>query len=90
LDHFRQLGLTDAEDYDIVMFARANGYEAVITADDDFVKLINQFSEPPKIIWVRTGNCSTRVLSELLRDKVKTIREFIQSKDFDIYEVFKS
>jgi len=90
LDHVRQLGLTDAEDYDIFMFARANGYEAVITADDDFVKLINQFSEPPKIIWIRTGNCSTKVLSELLWDKVQTIREFIQSKDFDIYEVFKS
>jgi predicted nuclease of predicted toxin-antitoxin system len=90
LDHVRQLGLTDAEDYDIFMFARANGYEAVITADDDFVKLINQFSESPKIIWIRTGNCSTKVLSELLWDKVQTIREFIQSKDFDIYEVFKS
>jgi len=90
LDHVRQLGLTDAEDYDIFIFARANGYEAVITADDDFVKLINQFSEPPKIIWIRTGNCSTKVLSELLWDKVQTIREFIQSKDFDIYEVFKS
>jgi predicted nuclease of predicted toxin-antitoxin system len=69
LDHFRQLGLADAEDYDIVMFARANGYEAVITADDDFVKLINQFSEPPKIIWVRTGNCSKEYFQSCLGTK---------------------
>jgi predicted nuclease of predicted toxin-antitoxin system len=89
LDHILQLGLTDAEDYEIFMYARANGYQAVITADDDFVKLINQFSQPPKVIWIRTGNCSTKVLSGLLLDKIATIREFIQSADFDIYEVFK-
>ncbi len=89
LDHVRQLGLTDANDYDIFMFARANGYQAIITLDEDFIKLISQFSQPPKIIRIRTGNCSTQVLSDLLRRKIDVIREFIQSADFDIYEVFK-
>ncbi|MGN7887144.1 DUF5615 family PIN-like protein [Dyadobacter sp. 22481] len=90
LDHVRQIGLTDANDYDIFMFARANGYQAIITLDEDFVTLINQFSKPPKIIRIRTGNCSTNVLSDLLSDKIDIIREFIQSAHFDIYEVFKS
>ncbi|SDE99462.1 Predicted nuclease, contains PIN domain, potential toxin-antitoxin system component [Dyadobacter soli] len=90
LKHVRHLDLTDAEDYDIFMFARNNGYQAIITADEDFIKLINQFSEPPKIVWIRTGNCSTRVLSALLREKVQMIREFISDDDFDIYEIFKS
>lgn len=89
LHHVRQLDLTDADDYDIFMFARSNGYQAVITAADDFIKLINQFSEPPKIIWIRTGNCSTKVLSELLADKVQTIEDFVSSEDFDIYEIFR-
>lgn len=89
LNHVRQLGLTDADDYEIFMFARDNGYQAVITADEDFIKLINQFSQPPKIVWIRAGNCSTRVLSELLTDKVQMIREFIVGDDFDIYEIFK-
>jgi predicted nuclease of predicted toxin-antitoxin system len=89
LDHVRQLGLTNADDYDIFMFARANGYHAVITIDEDFVKLINQFSQPPKIIWIRTGNCSTQVLGDILSNKIQTIKEFIEGTDFDIYEVFK-
>lgn len=59
LGHVRQLGLTDANDHDIFMFARANGYQAISTLDEDFIKLINQFSQPPKIIRIRTGNCST-------------------------------
>lgn len=89
LDHVRQIGLTDASDYEIFMFARANGYQAVITADDDFVKLINQFSEPPKIIWLRTGNCSTKVLSHLLIEKVPAIRDFVLGDGFDIFEILK-
>ncbi|WP_353721588.1 DUF5615 family PIN-like protein [Dyadobacter sp. 676] len=89
LDHLKYVGLTDAADYDIFMFARAKGYQAIITLHDDFMKLINQFHEPPKIIWVRTGNISTRVLSNILANKIETIREFIQDTDFDIYEVFR-
>ncbi|MGG7663056.1 DUF5615 family PIN-like protein [Dyadobacter sp. BHUBP1] len=89
LNHVRQLGLTDADDYEIFMFARDNGYQAVITADEDFIKLINQFSQPPKIVWIRAGNCSTKVLSDLLREKAQAIKDFVQSADFDIYEVFK-
>lgn len=89
LQHIRNLGLTDADDHDIFMYARNNGYRAVITIDDDFVKLINQFSQPPKVIWIRTGNCSTAMLSAILVDKVDAIKAFIGNEDFDIYEVLK-
>lgn len=34
--HVRELGLQDANDYQIFMYARENAYEAVITHDDDF------------------------------------------------------
>jgi predicted nuclease of predicted toxin-antitoxin system len=90
VDHVRQLNLTDADDYRIFMYARENGYRAVITADEDFIKLINQFSQPPKIVWIRTGNCATAVLSALLNEKVQMIKDFIDDDDFDIYEIFKS
>ncbi|WP_409021345.1 DUF5615 family PIN-like protein [Dyadobacter sp. CY261] len=67
-----------------LMYVRDNGYEAVTTLDEDFIKLINQLSQPPKIIWIRTGNISTKVLSDILSDKAEIIKEFIQSADFDI------
>lgn len=89
LHHVRGIGLTDADDYQIFMFARRNGYNAVVTLDEDFVRLIRQFSEPPKIIWIRTGNIATDILSTVIKEKAETIKEFIKSTDFDIYEVFK-
>lgn len=42
--------MTNADDYAIFMHARENLFDAVITLDDDFVKLLNVFSVPPKVI----------------------------------------
>lgn len=89
LHHVRHIGLTNAEDHEIFMFARDNGYQAVISIDDDFIKLIHQFSKPPKIIWIRTGNCSTALLLDILHSRIQQVRDFIQSEDFDIYEVLR-
>jgi predicted nuclease of predicted toxin-antitoxin system len=89
LFHVRDLALTNADDHEIFMFAKENGFDAVVTIDDDFVKLLNLFSSPPKIIWIRTGNCSTSALSEILAGKYDAIKVFIESGEYILYEVFK-
>ena len=90
IHHIRNLGLTDANDHDIFMFARENQFDAVVTIDDDFIRLLHLFSIPPKVIWIRTGNCSTSALAELLISKVKSLEEFLLSQQYVLYEVFKS
>ena len=87
--HVKELGLINANDHDIFMFARENKYDAVITLDDDFVKLLNLFSSPPKIIWLRTGNCTTPDLAKILISKFHFIEEFVQSEEHFLYEIFK-
>ncbi|MCF0060981.1 DUF5615 family PIN-like protein [Dyadobacter chenwenxiniae] len=89
VDHVKSLDLINANDHDIFMFARKNSYDAVVTIDDDFVRLLHLFSVPPKVIWIRTGNCATNYLSEILISKAESIKEFVRSKEYVLYEVFK-
>ncbi|TLV01066.1 DUF5615 family PIN-like protein [Dyadobacter luticola] len=89
LFHVKDLGLRNADDHEIFRYARQNEFAAVITNDDDFVKLLNLFSSPPKIIWLRTGNCSTEYLAEILSERTVSINEFLESRDFTLYEVLK-
>ena len=89
IHHVRQFDLIDADDHNIFMYARENRFDAVITLDDDFVRLLNLFSAPPKIIWLRTGNCSTPFLSEILNSKVNIIQKFLNDEEFFLYEIFR-
>ncbi|HEV7382142.1 MAG TPA: DUF5615 family PIN-like protein [Dyadobacter sp.] len=89
VQHVRQLGLLNTNDHEIFMFGRNQGFEAIITLDDDFVKLLNLFSSPPKIIWLRTGNCATLNLAEILISKYDIIKEFIESEEHLLFEIFK-
>jgi predicted nuclease of predicted toxin-antitoxin system len=81
--------LIDANDHDIFVFARNNEFDAIVTIDDDFVRLLHLFSTPPKVIWIRTGNCATSVLADLLLSKAQSISEFLGSEEYVLYEVFK-
>jgi predicted nuclease of predicted toxin-antitoxin system len=76
--HVSGCGLSDAEDPDIWIFARKNGF-TIVTFDADFydLSLINGF--PPKVIWIRAGNRSTNNIANLLNDHKNIIMDFIQS-----------
>ena len=89
IHHVRELGLINASDHEIFMFAREHDYDAVITLDDDFVKLLNVFSFPPKIIWLRTGNCTTPYLASILNSKFHSLKEFVRSEEHFLYEIVK-
>jgi predicted nuclease of predicted toxin-antitoxin system len=64
--HVRQFGLTCKWDLDVWKFAKANGF-AIVSKDSDFNQLSLLWGHPPKVIWARTGNCSTAEIAELLR-----------------------
>jgi predicted nuclease of predicted toxin-antitoxin system len=39
----------------------------IATKDWDFVQLSSLHVQPPKVIWLRLGNCSTANVEEVLR-----------------------
>lgn len=73
--HVRDIGLERADD-GVIWDAAAEGGFAVVTKDDDFRQRSFLFGAPPKVIWVRVGNCKTSDVEALLRARSQEILEF--------------
>lgn len=73
--HVRQFGLQAADDEAIWGHAAAAGF-AIVTKDDDFRQRSFLRGHPPKVIWVRLGNCRTADVEALLRVRAEDVRAF--------------
>lgn len=77
-EHVHSCGLGGKEDNAIWNHAKANGF-AIVPKDSDFAEGSVLDSNPPKIIWVRMGNCPTAEIEVLLRSANELIRNFIEN-----------
>ena len=57
-EHVRNVNLHEADDRMVWEYARANGF-AIVSKDEDFHQLSFLYGAPPKVVWVRLGNCTT-------------------------------
>jgi len=64
--------LTRAGDGVIWEFARANGY-TLVTKDADYRDMSLLRGHPPKVVWLRIGNCADRDIENLLRRHAQAI-----------------
>ena len=85
----RHVGLEDAFDIMIFDYAKSHGY-AVVTFDADFVDLNIVRGIPPKIIWLKTGNLTPKSVSELLKNNIHVIHDFLKSDEKGILEIIKN
>ena len=85
----RHVGLKDASDVVIFDYAKNHGY-AVVTFDADFVDLNVVRGIPPKIIWLKTGNLTTKSISDLLKNNISVIHDFLESDEEEILEIIKN
>ncbi len=88
VEHVKWLGLTDVDDYRIFMWARQQGFVAVFTQDEDFYNLLLEHGIPPKIIWLRTGNCSTDFLAGVVLRNATLIQTFLDDDVQDCLEIY--
>ena len=65
--HVYPLGLDQESDLVIREYAKQHGL-LIVTKDADFSDLCVLRGFPPKIIWIRCGNCSVRTLEQILRE----------------------
>ena len=84
-DNIPELGFS-AKDTKIWQYAKNNGY-TIITRDNDFNDLIALKGFPPKIIWLRIGNCSRNFTADLLIRSQQTIEEFLKSEESGLLEI---
>lgn len=73
--HVREVGLRDVDDLAIWQYAKAEGY-AIVSKDSDFQQRSLLHGAPPKFIWLRVGNCTTKRIEELLRSYSAAIHTF--------------
>jgi predicted nuclease of predicted toxin-antitoxin system len=73
--HVREVGLVTAPDPDLWAYAASNGF-AIVSKDTDFQQRALLFGHPPKVIWVRLGNCTTAAVASLLRSRLADILAF--------------
>lgn len=65
-NHVYPLGLDRVSDQEIWEYARREGF-LIVTKDADFSDLCMLLGFPPKVIWIRRGNCQTSAIESMLR-----------------------
>ena len=73
--HVRDIGLAQASDATIWVYARDHGL-TILSKDSDFHQVSFLRGPPPKVIWIRRGNCSTADIEALLRSNRTEILAF--------------
>ena len=84
--HVATLGLDTASDHDVWTYAREHGF-SIVTKDSDFNDLTVLRGYPPKIFWLRMGNCTTRKVEQTLRAAHPVALEFLVAEDAGILEL---
>ena len=65
--HVYLLGLDQALDTEIWQYARQEEF-LIVTKDADYSELCMMRGFPPKVVWIRRGNCKTANIEALLRN----------------------
>jgi predicted nuclease of predicted toxin-antitoxin system len=78
--HVRNVGLRDSDDAVIWDYAARYGF-AIVTKDADFRQRSFLRGHPPKIIWLRLGNCTTKAIAELLLRRAADLEEFLSDQE---------
>lgn len=75
--HTGHLGLDRAPDSSVWNWAAERGV-ILVTKDSDFHQLSLVRGAPPKVVWIRLGNASTRQVAELLRQHAADVHAFAE------------
>jgi predicted nuclease of predicted toxin-antitoxin system len=49
----------------------------LVTLDADFAELASLLGPPPKVLWLRCGNQPTKIVEQLLRERMPAIAAFV-------------
>ena len=82
----RQLGLENISDKQIWEYARDNNF-IIVTFDGDFYDFSLVWGHPPKIIWIRTYNQTTKNVEEIMRKHLNSLFHFQNDMDLACLEI---
>jgi predicted nuclease of predicted toxin-antitoxin system len=78
--HVHACALGSCDDSQVWEYSKTNGY-VIVTKDSDFHERSLLYGIPPKVIWIKTGNCSTAQIENLMRTHSVIIHNFNETQD---------
>ncbi|MCF6190799.1 MAG: DUF5615 family PIN-like protein [Cocleimonas sp.] len=78
--HVDRVGLGSEQDDDIWKYAKINKF-TIVSKDSDFHEKSLLKGYPPKVVWIRRGNCSIKQIEEILRSHVQDIEKLDADND---------
>ncbi len=82
----KDLNLGNPHDSEIWKYAKSKNY-TIVTFDSDFIDLSNLKGFPPKIIWLKFGNTSTKNIADRIRNESDKIIDFINKSENAVLEL---
>ncbi|MGO8754438.1 MAG: DUF5615 family PIN-like protein [Gallionellaceae bacterium] len=79
-EHVARIGLGAATDREVWEYAGEHNY-ILVSKDSDFHELSLLYGAPPKIVWIRHGNCTTKQIEFILRNKLEDIRTLVDNPE---------
>jgi predicted nuclease of predicted toxin-antitoxin system len=77
--HVHDFEMDRASDTEVWRYAAEHGY-TIVSKDADFHQRSLLFGAPPKVIWIRQGNCSVADTADLLRERFIAVERFHAKK----------
>ncbi len=78
--HVRDVGMKATIDPIVCNYAQDNDF-MIVSKDVDMHDLSLLFGNPPKVIWLRLGNCYTLQVENLLRREFSTVKLFYEDEN---------
>ena len=78
--HVYHVDLSKSDDIAIWEYASENNF-TIITKDTDFFDLVSLKGFPPKVIWIKRGNCSSKEIAQIIVDNTNKITSFIKDEE---------
>ena len=78
--HVHDLGMDTASDIEVWNYAAEHDY-TIVSKDADFHQRSLVLGPPPKVIWIRLGNCSVADTDSLLKERFVVIQRFHGNTD---------
>ena len=78
--HVRRIDLEEASDSAVWRYARENGF-TIVTKNGDFRQMSFVRGAPPKVVWIRIGNCTTSEVARILRSRREDLTRFEKDEE---------
>src|SRR3954447_22263376 len=87
-EHVFESNLGNASDIAMWQYARDNDF-VLVSKDADFVELSTLRGYPPKVIWLRLGNCVTQDIHDAIRTNSIAITDLSRDRERGVLALFR-